>query len=156
MSETRVSEIKQDGPEKVRKVTRNRKSYGQIRYYNKCAVYWTCRSADQIHRLSNSWLVEADTISAVKLYGISHVGIELDDGTKLLTKIATFGPEGKERGVRCERSNTYVDPWGNRGAMCWHIPVSLWAVQLPPEDVRQQTLLGQMRIKRSRAPARLT
>ena len=148
MSETRVGEPKQDGKEKVRKVRRNRKNYGEIRYYpNKISVYWANRRTDQYHRRFGGWLIDADTISAVKMYGVTHVGLLIEDGTKLLTSIKTFQPG--TAAVR-EKSNAYVDEWGNRGAMCWHIPSSLWATIEPSEEIRHAYMLEQMRIKRSR------
>lgn len=151
MSETKVGEpVLMDGL-KVRKVRRNRKNYGEIRYHpDKVTVYWAKRRTDQFHRLTGSWLIDADTISAVKLYGVTHVGLEIEDGTKMLTRIGTFGPEGVEKGAQRARSNSYVDEWGNRGAMCWHIPTALWAVQEPPEKLKTEFMLAQMHIKRGR------
>lgn len=148
MSETRIGEPRQEGPQKVRKVRRNRKDYGELRYYpGKITVYWTKRSLDQYHRQFGGWLVDADTISAIKLYGVTHVGLLVEDGSKLLTPISTFSP-GTEA-VK-QRSNTYIDERGNRGAMCWHVPTSLWAVKEPPEDVKSAFLMEQMHIKRGR------
>lgn len=152
MSETRVSEPKIVGTNKVRKVRRNRKNYGDIIYYpDKVAVYWSKRTLDQRHRLTEGWLFEADTISAIKLYGVTHVGLEIEDGAKLLGPIALFGPEGIEDGVVRAKSLTYVDPWGRRGAMCWHVPERLMARSEPDEHVMIELLLGRMHIKRDRS-----
>jgi hypothetical protein len=152
MSETKVGELKAEGAQKVRKVRRNRKNYGEIRYYpGRITIYWAKRRTDQYHRAIGGWLVDADTISAIKLYGVTHVGLLIEDGTKLLTPIATFGTVGKEQGAQCMRSNTYVDEWGNRGAMCWHIPQALWAHKQPDEDTRHAYMMEQMHIKRGRS-----
>lgn len=152
MSETKVSEPKQDGNIKVRKVRRNRKNYGEIRYYNKgvVAVYWSSRRNDQFHRLEQSWLFEADTISAVRNFGITHVGIHVEDGTVLLTRASTFTKEGMELGAQRKRSNTYVDPFGNRGAMCWYIPMPMWSVREPPELIKHEFVMREMHLKRAR------
>ena len=153
MAETRISEPKLDGDTKVRKVRRDRKDYGEIRYYpgpTKTAIYWTRRRTDQFHRQQASWMVDADTVQAIKLYGVTHVGLLIEDGTKLLTPIATFGAAGQGAGAQLMRSNTYVDPRGHRGAMCWHIPLPLWAQALAPQEVRQEHILAQMHLKRSR------
>jgi hypothetical protein len=151
MSETRVGEPKQVGPSKVRKVSRNRKSYGQIIYYpNKVAVYWAKRRLDEYHQLAAGWLVEADTMAAVKLYGVTHVGLLIEGGEKLLTRAATFGPAGIEAGVVKRRSNTYVDPWGRRGAMCWHVPKALWVSFAPDLHTQTENLLERMHVKRDR------
>lgn len=148
MSETKVSEPKTEGAHKVRKVRRNRKNYGEIRYYpGKVVVYWAHRRTDQYHRQFGGWLVDADTISAVKLYGVTHVGLIIDDGSKLLTPIGTFTPG---TGAVKQRSNTYVDEWGNRGAMCWHVPTSMWAVKQPAEEVRAAFIMGEIHLKRGR------
>lgn len=151
MSETKVGELKPSGPQKARKVTRSRKDYGEIRYYlGRIVVYWAKRRTDQYHRLIAGWLVEADTISAIKPYGVTHVGLKIEDGTLLLTSIATFGTVGKESGVQLTRSNTYVDEWGNRGAMCWHVPARLWAHKEPDDETKQAYMMAQMHIKRGR------
>lgn len=142
---------------RVRKVTRNRKGYGQIIQHpqvidgRRLTIYWSKRSMDQYHRLTEGWLFEADTISAVKLYGVTHVGLELETGEKLITRIATFGPEGEAAGVEKKRSNTYVDPFGRRGAMCWHIPERLFAKTQLPESVAAENLLSKMHLKRDRS-----
>lgn len=152
MSETKVSEPKQDGLQRTRKVTRNRKSYGEIRYYNKgqVAVYWSTRRVDQYHRIETSWTFEANVISAVKNYGVTHVGIRVEDGTVLLTPIAAFSQRGLELGAQRKRSNSYVDPFGNRGALCWFIPLGMWAVREPPDEVKHEFVMREMHIKRSR------
>lgn len=148
MSETRVSEPKVEGTHKVRKVRRNRKDYGEIRYYpGKITVYWAKRRIDQYHRQFGGWLVDADTITAVKLYGVTHVGLIIEDGSKLLTPISTFAPG---TGAVKQRSNTYVDEWGNRGAMCWHVPTALWAVKEPEEQEKVAYIMQEMHIKRGR------
>jgi len=152
MSETRVSEPKMDGATRVRKVTRNRKNYGQIVYYpGKISVYWTQRRMDEYHRLTDGWLVEADTIAAVKLYGVTHVGLLVETGEKLLTPVSTFGPTGIVAGAVKKPSNTYVDPWGRRGAMCWHVPKSFWASAAPDLHTQTENLLERMHIKRDRS-----
>jgi hypothetical protein len=152
MSETKVSEPKQEGAHKVRKVRRSRKNYGEIRYYpGKVTVYWANRRTDQYHRLIGGWLVEADTIAAVKLYGVTHVGLRIEDGTLLLTPISTFSQVGLDKGAQRMRSNTYVDEWGNRGAVCWHIPMALWVKKEPDEDIKHAYMLEQMHIKRGRS-----
>lgn len=150
MAETRVSEPKLVNGIKVRKVTRNRKSYGEIHYHDATVIYWTKRRGDELHRLSNSWMVECDTIAAIKLYGVTHVGVIADDGVRFLTAIAVFSPQGIEQGALRQRSNSYIDPFGRRGALCWHIPLALWARSELPEEMRHQTILEQMRIKRGR------
>lgn len=158
MSETRVGEPKPLGPDaKLRKVTRNRKNYGQIVQHGqlvdgrKLTIYWSKRSMDQYHRLTEGWLFEADTISAIKLYGVTHVGLELETGEKLLTRIAIFGPEGEEQGVEKKRSNTYVDPWGRRGALCWHVPERLFAKTELTEEEASTALAAKMHVKRDRS-----
>lgn len=162
MSETRVSEPKVIAGVKTRKVTRNRKNYGTITYETpsaaggtivgaKVVIYRTARKLDQYHRLTAGWLVEADTISAIKLYGVTHVHIEVENGVKLLMPIEVFGPEGLAQGVVRAKSNTYVDPWGRRGAICWHIPESLMAKAEPDEHVMVENLLARMHIKRDRS-----
>ena len=153
MAETRVSEAKPEGSIRVRKVTRNRKNYGKIEHHpgpERVAIYWTTRRTDQFHFKEKSWLVEADTISAVKLYGVTHVAILVEDGTKLMTPISTFGPEGLEAGAQRKKSAEYVDPWGHRGAMCWYVPESMWEKTEPEEEDRREALLAQMHLKRSR------
>jgi hypothetical protein len=157
MSETRVSEPKVVAGLKTRKVSRNRKNYGVITYEapsasgDKIVIYKTTRKLDQYHRLTVGWLVEADTISAIKLYGVTHVLIEVENGVKLLMPIEVFGPEGLAQGVVRAKSNTYVDPWGRRGAICWHIPESLMAKAEPDEYVMVENLLARMHIKRDRS-----
>lgn len=153
MSETKVSEPKEDAfKQRFRKVTRDRKKYGEIRYYKaaKVAVYWTDRRQDQYHRHIGGWMFEEDTISAVKNYGVTHVGVHVEDGTVLLTPISTFSKAGIEKGAVRERSNTYVDQWGRRGAICWHIPDALWARREPPEEIKLAYLREQMHVKRTR------
>lgn len=154
MSDTRVGEAKSDGATRVRKVTRHRKNYGRIVTYpdKKVTIYWSARRTDQYHNKERSWLIEADTMSAVRLYGVTHVGLEIEDGRKLLTAIFTFGPEGLEKGAQRKKSAEYVDPWGRRGAMCWFIPDALWAVSMPDEETRTAAMLAQMHLKRSRMP----
>ena len=154
MADTRVGEAKPDGKTRVRKVTRHRKNYGRIVTYpdKKVTIYWSARRTDQYHNKERSWLIEADTMSAVRLYGVTHVGLEIEDGRKLLTAVATFGPEGMERGVQRKKSADYVDPWGRRGAMCWFTPDALWAVSMPDEETRTAAMLAQMHLKRSRMP----
>lgn len=150
MAETKVSEPKLEAGERVRKVSRNRKSYGEIRAYPEGPViYWTKRRTDEFHRQANAWMLECDTISAVKLYGVTHVGLLIEDGTKALIDIAAMSPAGIERGVLRQRSNSYVDPRGVRGAMVWLVPDALWAKKYPPSDERHQAMLRQMRVGRS-------
>ncbi len=151
MSEVRVSEPVRDGKVTVRKVRRNRKNNGRIvAYPNKVSVYWTERRTDTFHRATRSWLFDTDTISTVRMYGITHVGIYVEDGSIWLTKIAQFGNEGLERGVVRARSNAYVDERGNRGAMCWHVPESLWSRIEPSEEVRHAYMSEERLIKRKR------
>lgn len=152
MGTTRVSEPKQVGAIKVRKVTRDRKNYGRIEFYpeKKLGIYWTERRTDQFHQRERSWLFDCDTISAVRQYGVTHVGICVEDSTKLLIRVSAFGPEGMEQGVQRKVSNEYVDPRGRRGALCWYVPADLFAVSLPDDEVRQQAMLALMRLKRER------
>jgi len=151
MSETKVGEPKVEGKQRVRKVRRSRKDYGEIRFYpNKVVVYWAKRRTDQYHRLIGGWLVEADTIAAVKLYGVTHVGLVIEDGSRVLTRINTFSSVGTAKGAQKTRSNTYVDEWGNRGAICWHVPMTLWAHNEPPEAVKHAFMMEQMHLKRCR------
>lgn len=157
MSETRVGEAKPDGAARTRKVTRNRKNYGTIVHYpgpDRVSIYWTQRRTDQFHQKEKSWLVEADTISAVRLYGVTHVGLLIEDGTKLLVRIDAFGPEGLEKGVQRKLSAEYIDPWGRRGAMCWYVPDAMWSRAQPGDDERREAILRQMHVKRSRARAK--
>lgn len=154
MAETRVGEVKMVDGQRTRKVTRNRKNYGRIVAYpdQKIAIYWSARRTDQYHNKERAWLLEADTVSAVRLYGVTHVGLEIEDGRKLLTRIDTFGPTGLEAGVLRKKSADYVDPWGRRGAMCWFVHDAHWAVAVPDDETRTAAMLAQMHLKRSRMP----
>lgn len=151
MSEVRVSEPSRDGNITVRKVRRNRKGNGKIvTYPNKISVYWIERRTDTFHRATRSWLFDTDTISAVRIYGVTHIGIYVEDGSTWLTRVANFGLEGQEHGVLRARSNTYVDERGNRGALCWHVPETLWARLEPSEAMKHAFMSEERLLKRQR------
>jgi hypothetical protein len=153
MSETKVGDAKVDGLTRVRKVRRNRKDYGEIRHYpGKVTVYWTKRRLDEYHRLTLGWLIEVDTVAAVKLYSVTHIGLLVEGGAKLLLPITALSFDALKAGsVERKLSNTYVDPWGRRGATCWHIPERLFAKVEPDLHEQTENMLTRMHVKRDRS-----
>lgn len=153
MGTTRIGDVKTKDGRRIRKVTRDRKSYGYIEYHGekKIGIYWIQRRLDQFHHKEQAWIIESDPISAVKSYGALFVGIECPCGTKYLVKSSIFNPAAPPTAdLRRERFMSYVDPWGRRGAMCWVVGIDCWAVQEPPEEVREMMILKRMRIPKPR------
>jgi hypothetical protein len=140
---TKVGEPKPDagGHWTTRLVKRDRRLVGEIRSYRarKLTIYWAHRSTGDFQRVDESWMIEADTLSVVRAYGISHVGVLVEDGTRLLAPIALFGPAGIEGGVKIQKA-TLSHP------QRWRIPERLWSVRKPPEDLRAEALIGRMHI----------
>lgn len=138
-----------DGKCSVRVVKRNRRRYGEIRCYRNGAtrlnVYWLPRRTDDYQRTTEAWAVDVESVEAVRPYGVTHVGLEVEDGTRLLTAIGVFGFAGKEQGVIVKKHRV-----GNRGEHRWHVPERLWSVRRPPEDQREEALLERMRIRGKR------
>jgi hypothetical protein len=154
MPETRVADPKPhpSGLGTMRKVTRRRCNYGFIMNYGVgstrpgTVVYWARRRTDEFFHKDGSWAVDVDTIAAVKPYGVKFIGIEVEDGTRLLAPIDIFGPKGKDLGVYVLNYSQRVGPSGKTGALQFYVPERLWAKKLPPQPVRQANMLKQVAI----------
>jgi hypothetical protein len=151
---TKVSEPKpsKDGPWTTRVVKRDRKFYGELRSYNRgrLNVYWAHRRTDEYFRADESWAIDVDTINVLKAYRVTHVGILVEDGTKLLAPIELFGPDGKLRGVTVRNYSKHVGAKGKTGELQWYVPEKLFVMRRPPEDLREETLIERMHIAKGR------
>lgn len=150
MAETKVGEPKPDpsGLWTSRTVKRNRCFYGEIRSYKRrrINVYWAHRRTDEFFFADQSWAVDVDTINAIKAFGVSHVGILVEDGTKLLARIELFGPLGKEKGVQVRNYSNHKGAKGKLGALQYYVPEALFAIKRPPLDERELALIERMRL----------
>lgn len=146
---TKVSDPKPCGLYTSRVVKRDRKFYGEIRSYRggRLNIYWAHRRTDEYFRVDESWAIDVDTVTTVKAYGVTHIGVLVEDGTRLLAPIAIFGPAGKAQGVTCRNYSKHVGAKGKLGALQWYVPERLFVVHRPPEDRREETLLERMAIK---------
>lgn len=152
MAHTKVYDpIVQDG-RKVRRVKRDRRDYGHITYYDdkKAVIYWVTRRTDQFLHRERSWMFEADAITAIRVYGVTHVGVKSEDGTTYLTPISTFSETNASLGVLKQRTTEYVDPKGRRGAVCWLIPVHMWLAKLPDGWDKSVAILSRVHMGRVR------
>lgn len=121
------------GLRKVGYIERQRVEPGQSRR----SVFWTSRKTDEKLVADQAWSVPVTTIEEIRNYGVTHVGLRVEDGSELLAGMDLFGPAGLERGVQRRKV----------GELQWVIPEGLFQVTLPPQEVRQQTLLEVMQIK---------
>lgn len=150
----RVSEPKpaKDGNGTVRQVRQNRRKIGELRTYKlagkRLNIFQSPRRTDQRLHERQAWTVDVDTVSALRNYGLSHVLLLVEDGTKLLAPATLFGPDGLARGVEKRVQSTPGRPLPTQ----YVVPDALWHISLPPVEQRSEEMLKQVRIKRGRLP----
>lgn len=151
----RVSEPKpaKDGNGTVRQVRQNRRKIGELRTYKlptgrRLNIFHSPRRTDQRLHERQAWTVDVDTVSALRNYGLTHVLLTVEDGTKLLAPAALFGPEGLSLGVEKRVQSTPGRPLPTQ----YVVPDALWQISLPPDEQRSESMLQQVRIKRGRLP----
>jgi hypothetical protein len=153
---TKVGEPKRAGTHTVRMVRRHRRKAGEIHSFKglRLNIYWMPRRTDEYIRADESWAIPAETISAIRAYGVTHVGMLIEDGTRMLIHMDAFGQAGKDKGVTYKSHGKH--PF--TGGMHWHIPERLFAVKRPPEDMREESLTERMRIPGTsrRAPSKVS
>ncbi|QFZ84530.1 hypothetical protein GFK26_18040 [Variovorax paradoxus] len=151
----RISEPKpaKDGNGTVRQVRQNRRKIGELRTYKlatgkRLNIFHAPRRTDQRLHDRQAWTVDVDTVSALRNYGLTHVLLMVEDGTKLLAPATLFGPEGLARGVEKRVQTTPGRPLPTQ----YVVPDALWHISLPPPEQRSEEMLKQVRIKRGRLP----
>jgi hypothetical protein len=150
---TKVGEPAPDitGQWNVRVVKRDRKRAGEIYAHKKqrLSIYWAKRRTDEYLRADESWAIEAEVLNAVRAYAITHVGIQVEDGTRLLVPVSLFSAAGKERGVTLQNP-TRTSP------QRWRVPERLWAIHRPHDDLRDEALIERMHIAGRKGKSVLT
>jgi len=141
-----------------RRVTRDRKFYGELRSYKRgilasdkpLVVYWAVRRTDEFFHADQSWAVDVDTVNAIKAYGAQFIGIEVEDGTKLLAPIGLFShtPEAKAAGVVVRNYAAHKGAKGKLGALQYYVPEKLFAIKRPPLEEREEALIERMHISK--------
>lgn len=157
MATTRIGEPKPDpmGMWTSRRVTRDRKFYGWIRSYKggRLNVYWAQRRTDEFFFADQTWAVDVDTVNELRKYAVTHIGIEVEDGTKLLAPITLFSTseDSKAKGVVIRNYEKHKGAKGRLGALQFYVPEKLFAIKRPPAEVREVAMVGRMHLAKTRA-----
>lgn len=151
---TKVGELKPhpSGLWATRAVKRQRKFYGEIRSYKrvKMSVYFAHRRTDEEFRELEAWAFDVETISAIKCYGVTHVGVLVEDGRRYLLPIELVGPAGKDMGVvvldYSKTVGTAPRAKGKLGARQYYVPMRLFVSVIPPIEEREESLIERMHL----------
>jgi hypothetical protein len=125
------------GMRKYGEIHRQRTAPGQPRR----SVYWAPRKTDDKLVADQAWTVPTATVDELRNYGVTHIGLVVEDGTLLLAPFDLFGRAGLEQGVTKRRIKEEL----------WIVPEALFEVARPAAEVREATMLDVMQIKGNRA-----
>lgn len=132
------------GPFTLRKVRRYRKRVADIRSWGdrRLSVLNIYLDTSAYRASSACWRVPNDIVYTAKSYGVTHVCLQIEDGTQMLAPVRYFQGWQTPEGVTPERTNG--------GVTAYHVPEKMFAVLRPPEDVSQDALIARMQIKGTR------
>jgi len=139
--ETKVSptlKVHKSGNYSLRRVTKNRKLFGEIRYYpNGDKIYWAIRKPEEIFLELNAWAIDRETIAVLKCYAIKKIGVAVSNGDRYLTGIEKFSecpPDGES--VPRDYSK-HIGRSGKFGAAQWYLPIPHWRVEYASHETKK-------------------
>jgi hypothetical protein len=123
----------------TRKVRRYRKKVADIQSYmgRRLSVLWVYLDTGAYNHQVERWRVPGDIVYAARNYGVTHVGLVIEDGTKMLAPVTTFQHWTAPPGVSLERSNG--------GITGYLVPEHMFAVKRPDDLTREQALIDRMK-----------
>jgi hypothetical protein len=125
---------------------RSRRKFGVIQSFVKkregqvITIAWIFRRTDQLFVSDKTWAVETSTLEALSPYGVSHIGILVEDGEKLLIRKSDLQKkeirEAKGIVLRdfSDAKGAAPGAEGKVGMRQYHIPVAAFARLVPPRD----------------------
>lgn len=138
---------------------RSRRKYGEIHSYYKrpygkpLTVFWAFRRTDQLFVSDNTWAIETATLEALSPYAVTHIGLIVEDGQRLLIRKDDLTNKERREAKGIQLVN-WVGHKGNApgaegksGQRQYHVPVAAWARIVPPQDVSDEAKLKLIRIK---------
>lgn len=128
----------------LRKVRRYRKRVADIRSWGdrRLSVLNIYLDTGAYRASTLSWRVPNDIVYTAKNYGVTHVCLQIEDGTQMLAPVRYFQGWQTPEGVMPERTNG--------GITAYHVPEKMFSVLRPPEDVSQEALIARMHIRGAR------
>ena len=141
---------------------RTRTFCGEIHSYHKrvggqkVTVYWAHRRTDQLFHSGQLWAIELATVQALAPYGVTMIGIEVEDGEKLLIRKADLiDPErraAKGIEVRAYALRAAPGETPKPGSPQYFIPVDAFVRKLADKYASDKAKLKTMAMKKGRAP----
>ena len=140
-SAIKIGELKpgKDKSYSVRKVRRYRKKVADIQSYlaKRLSVLWVYLETGAYNHALERWRVPGDVVYAARNYGITHVGLVIEDGTRMLAPVTTFQHWTAPPGVTLEKAQG--------GITGYLVPEHLFAVTRPEKHTREQALIDRMK-----------
>lgn len=140
-SRVTVGELKpvEGKPYDMRKVRRYRKRVAEIHSYKgvRRSILWVYATTADYKRATERWRVPNDIVSVARNFGLTHVGLSVEDGTLMLTSIATCS---------WNHPPEVIKEMSNGGCCAYLVPEQLFAIRKPPEDNREEALIKRMKI----------
>jgi len=140
----------------ARKVVFGRDRRGELRKYKTklggrpLIVYFAERRPDELFRADTSWAIDVSTVTWLKMWGVTHIGVAVTDGTKMLLPASIFDARPLLDGVQIRnystRTGTAPGAKGKPGALQFYVEERVWSLHRPPVEERAETLAEAMRI----------
>lgn len=140
----------------VRRVVFGRDRRGELRKYKAkvggkpLIVYFADRRPDELFRADTSWAIDVSTVTWLKMWGCTHIGVSVTDGTKMLLPAQTFSlkplPPGIEIRNYSTRTGAAPGAKGKVGALQFYVQEKVWSLHRPPVEERAETLAEAMRV----------
>jgi hypothetical protein len=115
-------------------------------------VYFAHRRPDELFRADTSWAIDISTVTWLKMYGVTHIGVLVTDGTAMLLEAVVFDNKVLREKLGIEVRNYGMKPGtapgakGKPGALQYYVPEKSWSMRRPTIEEKTETLAEAMRI----------
>lgn len=138
----------------AQRVVFGRERRGELRRYKtgtRPVVYFAHRRPDEVFRADTSWAIDVSTVTWLRMWGTTHIGVLVTDGTKMLLPVRYFDTSKPlERGIHILDYSTKTGKApgaaGKKGALQFYVPETAWALHRPTVEERTETLLEAMHV----------
>jgi hypothetical protein len=137
------------GSKSLRPVRRYRKRVAELHYYDRqdksgrsVSICWVRCTTAEFNEAKQGWRIPGDIVNAVRNYSPTHLGLIVEDGTKLLTRFDVLPPSWAPQVEGVER----VPHANGLGARFYIVKQQKFAITLPEQDKREKALIDRMRI----------
>lgn len=134
-------------------------------------VFYADRRPDEIFRDDMSWAIDLAIESWLRLWGTTHIGVKVTDGTSMILPVSRFKlalevyrenksraaatppldplpyPEGFDVRDFSDRVGRAPGAVGKRGALQFYVEERAWFITRPPVEVRHGTLSQLMKVR---------